>query len=216
MSTHGDVLTERLRLVPIGPARARDLHRVLSDPEVAPWYGSRPSLAEVERMAGAMDLAWHDHGVHKWLAYHRVTGDVVGRGGCSRVPVDADWGRVHAFLPDAPWVREPHAVDGPVPVHAHWVEIGWALRRPYWGSGYATEIGRVGLRHAFTELGVRAVVSCTEPHNHRSRAVMERLGMRHVGEVGGDGPIEGVPDDTRYTVHLLLRDDWRPASVPTT
>jgi RimJ/RimL family protein N-acetyltransferase len=198
-----------LRLTPIGPDGARHLWRVLSDPAVAESYGADPTLAQVEQIAMAIGLSWRRHGVHKWLAYDRVTGDVVGRGGCSRVPVDADWGRLYQFLPDEAWVREPHPERTPVVVHANWVEIGWALRRRYWGQGYATEIGNAGLDFAFTTLGLRAVVSCTELENVRSRAVMERLGMQHAGRIGGDGPTEDVPDDTPYSVHTLFRADWR-------
>jgi RimJ/RimL family protein N-acetyltransferase len=52
-----------------------------------------------------------------------------------------------------------------------------ALRRQCWGHGYATEIGRAALAYSFDELGMQAVVSCTGRDNHRSRAVMERLGI---------------------------------------
>lgn len=202
------VYTPRLRLTRIGPDRVLDLWRVLSDPAVAESYGRSPALAQVEQIAHEIDASWRYHGVHKWLAYERITGDVVGRGGCSRVPIDADWGRLYRFLPDAPWVLEPHRNRTPALVHANWVEIGWALRSPYWGQGYATELGNAGLEFAFATLGSRAVVSCTELENLRSRAVMERLGMRYAGQIGGDGPTAQIPDDTVYSVHTLLRTDW--------
>lgn len=125
---------------------------MLSDPAVAASYGVSPTRAQVEQVAKEIDSSWRQHGVHKWLAYDRVTGDLVGRGGCSRVPIDADWGRLYRFLPDAAWVREPHQRSMPVPVHANWVEIGWALCHPNWGQGYATEIGNAGLEFAFTTL----------------------------------------------------------------
>ncbi len=185
---------------------------MLSDPAVAGSYGVNPTLAQIEQIAEVIDLSWRHQGVHKWLAYDRITGDLVGRGGCSRVPVDADWGRLYRFLPNATWVREPHPDRTPVLVHANWVEIGWALRSPYWGQGYATELGNAGLDYTFTELGSRAVVSCTELENVRSRAVMERIGMQHAGEIGGDGPTADIPDDTTYSVHTLLRTDWDESS----
>jgi RimJ/RimL family protein N-acetyltransferase len=63
------------------------------------------------------------------------------------------------------------------------LEVGWTVRSDLWGRGYATEIGRAGLAFAFAELGATEVVAFTEPHNRRSRAVMERLGMRHVHDI---------------------------------
>ncbi|WP_354682342.1 GNAT family N-acetyltransferase [Cupriavidus necator] len=58
------------------------------------------------------------------------------------------------------------------------VEIGWRLARHAWGSGYATEAARGALAWGFERLGLAEIVSFTTLANRRSRAVMERLGMR--------------------------------------
>jgi RimJ/RimL family protein N-acetyltransferase len=65
------------------------------------------------------------------------------------------------------------------------------VRAGWWGRGYATEIGRAGLRFGVENLGAEEVVAFTERRNRRSRAVMERLGMRYVGEFTGRGLVEG-------------------------
>ena len=158
-----------------------------------------------------MGDSWRLHGVHKWIAYDRVSGEVVGRGGLSRTPVDDDWGQIYAFLPAESWVRVAHAIRSPFVAHANWLEIGWALRSEFWGCGYASEIGRAGLAFAFDVLGVEAVVSCTVRHNVRSCAVMERIGMRYAGEIRSRGLVEGIQeeqDDAPYAVYVILRTDW--------
>lgn len=214
-STGAAILTDRLRLEPIGPDNARDFWLVHNDPEVARWYGNwRPTPEEAEQRAAAISRQWDALGVHKWMAYERSTGEVVGRGGLSRVPVDDDWGQIRQFLPEQPWARAEHGVRQSAPVHARWLEIGWALRHQYWGHGYASEIGRAGLGFAFDVLRVQAVVSCTVRHNARSRAVMERIGMRYAGEIRSRGAVEGAEeeqDDAPFSVCVLLRDEWRPA-----
>ena len=155
--TEGSLLTPRLVLVPIGPGNAADLWLVHSDDAVVPWYdGWRPSRDEINDEARRIAESWLHHGVHKWMAYDRESGEVVGRGGLSRTPIDDDWGQLYALLPDQLWVREAHASSRPFRAHAHWLEIGWALRGAYWGEGYASEIGRAGLRYAFDVLGMRA------------------------------------------------------------
>jgi RimJ/RimL family protein N-acetyltransferase len=58
------------------------------------------------------------------------------------------------------------------------VEIGWRLAFEHWGHGYATEAARLALGYAFGTLALSEVVSFTSVVNFRSRAVMERLGMR--------------------------------------
>jgi RimJ/RimL family protein N-acetyltransferase len=201
--------TSRLRLEPVGPDRARDLWLVHGDDEVWPWYGAtKPTCEQVARQAQFMGESWRWHGVHKWIAYDRVGGEVVGRGGLSRTPVDDDWGQIYPFLPAEPWVRAAHPMRSPFAAHADWVEIGWALRHGFRGRGYAVEIGRAGLAFAFDVLGVQAVVSCTVRHNVRSRAVMKRLGMRYAGETRSRGVVEGVEDeqdDAPFVVCVMLR-----------
>ncbi|WXL27645.1 GNAT family N-acetyltransferase [Ectopseudomonas mendocina] len=56
-------------------------------------------------------------------------------------------------------------------------EIGWRLHRRFWGRGYATEAAIVCLDYAFDDLGLLEVVAFTAHSNHRSEAVMRRLGM---------------------------------------
>ena len=209
--------TTRLRLEPVAPANALDLWLVHNDHEVSYWYDNeRPSLEEAEKRAKFMGDSWRFHGVHKWIAYDRVSGDVVGRGGLSRTPVNDDWGQIYALLPAEPWVRVAHEIRRPFIAHAHWLEIGWALRREFWGRGYASEIGRAGLTFAFDVLGVQAVVSCTVRHNVRSRAVMERIGMRYAGEIRSRGMVEGVEGeqgDALFAVCVLLRRDWGSSAL---
>ena len=204
--------TARLRLEPVGPANAADLWRVHNDDEVSYWYGNdRPSLEQAEQRAELMGESWRLHRVHKWMAYDRVSGALVGRGGLSRTPVDDDWGQLYPFLPAEPWVRVAHENRRPFIAHANWLEIGWALRREFWGHGYASEIGRAGLAFAFEVLRVQAVVSCTIRHNTRSRAVMERIGMRYMGEIRSRGIVDGADgerDDAPFAVCVLLRRDW--------
>jgi RimJ/RimL family protein N-acetyltransferase len=212
--TEDSLLTPRLRLVPIGPDNAADLWLVHNDDAVVPWYdGWRPSRHEADDHARRIAESWRLHGVHKWMAYDRETGEVVGRGGLSRTPIDDDWGQLYAFLPDEPWVREAHESECPFRAHAHWLEIGWALRHARWGQGYASEIGTAGLTYAFDELEVRAVVSCTVRHNLRSRAAMERIGVRYAGEICSRGTVEGddeVRDGSPFAVCVMLREERQP------
>jgi len=146
--------TERLRLEPIGPEHADDLLRIYTDPIVARWWGTW-TAEMAQREAELMGRGWAIDGVHKWVAYDRSTGELVGRGGLSRARVDG---------------------------HDH-LEIGWVLRGEFTGRGYATEIGRAGLAVAFDELGANDVVSFTEARNIKSRAVMERLGFHYVKDI---------------------------------
>lgn len=69
----------------------------------------------------------------------------------------------------------PAGPDHPLGSHA---EIGWRLVRSAWGLGYATEAAKPALEDIFARVGLDEVLSYTSADNLRSRAVMERLGLR--------------------------------------
>jgi len=92
------------------------------------------------------------------------------------------------------------------------VEIGWRLGRTSWGNGFATEAAWECLRFAFESLALEEVVSFTVPLNRRSRAVMERLGMRH--DPRGDFDHPRLPAGHPLRRHVLYRlrcEDWQRA-----
>jgi RimJ/RimL family protein N-acetyltransferase len=62
------------------------------------------------------------------------------------------------------------------------VEIGWRLARSAWGHGYASEASRAWLAYGLVTLGLPEIVAFTDPANHRSLAVMTRIGMQRYPE----------------------------------
>jgi RimJ/RimL family protein N-acetyltransferase len=170
-------LTTRLSLTPIGPDHADELWRLHQDPGIAEWYGGPLDRDAARELAARMAEGWRRDGVHKWIAHDRATGELVGRGGMS--VTDLDGARV--------------------------LEVGWYVRSALWGRGYATEIGRESLRFAAEALGADRVVAFTEVHNTRSRAVMERLGMRYDGEIRRPGLVArhpGVHPDASFALYV--------------
>lgn len=99
--------------------------------------------------------------------------------------------------------------------HTHFtpcVEVGWRLRRDAWGHGYATEGASACLKYAFGKLGLEEVVSMAVEANHRSRAVMKRLGMTRRPEDDYGHPT--IPFDhplRRHVLYRLSRQDWTDA-----
>ena len=60
--------------------------------------------------------------------------------------------------------------------------LGYGLSRTYWGQSYATEAVRALLAFGFAELGVERISADAEPANHASVRVLEKAGMRCVGQ----------------------------------
>lgn len=81
------------------------------------------------------------------------------------------------------------------------VEVGWRLACPYWGRGFASEAAREAVRVGFERLGLREIVAFTALGNLRSRAVMERIGMR----LSGTFEHPHVAAETGLRQHCLYR-----------
>ena len=81
------------------------------------------------------------------------------------------------------------------------LEIGWRLASDCWGQGYATEAALASVEWARTHCPDPVLVAITSVGNRASRAVMERLGMRHVPERDFDHP--KVPEGNPLRPHVL-------------
>ena len=79
-------------------------------------------------------------------------------------------------------------------------ELGWMLRRSFWGQGYATEAARTALSFAFTQLQQPHVISLIHPENAASIRVAGRLGERRVDST----EVMGKP----ALVYRITREEW--------
>jgi [ribosomal protein S5]-alanine N-acetyltransferase len=75
-------------------------------------------------------------------------------------------------------------------------ELAYELTQGAWGEGLATEVSRVCLRHAFEVAGLERVVAGVDPENVASQRVIEKLGMRPVGNLNPN-----VPEASYYAVY---------------
>ena len=90
-----------------------------------------------------------------------------------------------------------------VPWFRDGVEIGWRIRSAWWGHGYAPEAARAVLAVAFDDLRLDEVISFTVVTNHRSRRVMEKIGMTR--DAAGDFDHPSAPEGSPLRAHVLYR-----------
>jgi RimJ/RimL family protein N-acetyltransferase len=60
-------------------------------------------------------------------------------------------------------------------------EVGFHLRRAFWGQGLATEAARTVIDYAFGTLGAEALMAGHHPSNRASRKVLLKLGFVYQG-----------------------------------
>ncbi|MEZ5215618.1 MAG: GNAT family protein [Ilumatobacteraceae bacterium] len=91
--------------------------------------------------------------------------------------------------------------------------VGYWVDRRHAGHHYVPEAVVIAFRHAFEDLRLHRVEICIVPRNHRSRRVMEKLGIREEGVAERYVEIAGVWEDhVRYGITveewLTRRDDF--------
>jgi RimJ/RimL family protein N-acetyltransferase len=147
-----------------------------ADPVVMEFFPALQSRADSDRSIDRWQAELAERGWSNWAAELRSTGAFIGFVGLS-VP--------KRLLPFSPCV-----------------EIGWRLARAHWRQGFATEGARAALRVGFEQVGLDEIVSFTSMLNVRSRAVMERIGMRDTRQ---QFEHPGVPEGHALRLHCLYR-----------
>jgi [ribosomal protein S5]-alanine N-acetyltransferase len=62
------------------------------------------------------------------------------------------------------------------------IDLGYRFLKESWGKGYATEAAYGSIKYGFEKLNMRRIVGRAEPGNIASIRVLEKCGMRYVGE----------------------------------
>ncbi len=87
-------------------------------------------------------------------------------------------------------------------------ELGYWLGKPFWGQGLMPEAAREILRHAFEELGARAVWCAHFDGNYKSKRVQEKLGFvfHHTSD---QVPVPLLGQVRKGHVRLLTKEHWQ-------
>jgi ribosomal-protein-alanine N-acetyltransferase len=151
-------MTERLEYRAPEPGDERYYAELTESPEVGTWLRPPPLDPFGPEDAGiwmASDVEhWRELGYGPWLLFALDGGGFVGRAGLRSTEVE---GRPE-------------------------IELAWAVLPRWWGQGLATEAAGAAIGVA-RERGIDRLVAFTLHDNAASRRVMEKLGMRFVGDI---------------------------------
>jgi RimJ/RimL family protein N-acetyltransferase len=173
--------TARVRLRPWRADDVAPFQQICSDPEVMATLGPPLSLAQTEALVARVQTMQQDLGHCFWAMDRRADDRLIGWCGVIRGSV------------------------GPV---VDKLEIGWRMARECWGSGYVTEAALATIHWCFANQPDDAVWAITHVGNHRSRAVMERLGMHAREDLAFDHPKLAKDDPLlRHVAYSLTRED---------
>jgi RimJ/RimL family protein N-acetyltransferase len=151
--------TPRLQLREFTPEDADALALVLSDPETMRYYPVPYDRAGVEQWIERNRQRYQDDGVGLWAMELKKTQELIGDCGIIRQQVEGE----------------------------SFYEIGYHLRRDFWGQGLATEAAVACRDWGFAHLKTSRLISLIRPENLPSRRVAERIGMTVWKEVNWRG-----------------------------
>jgi len=154
-----------------------------ADPEVMAHFPARLSRAESDAMVDRFEAGIEADGFGLWAVEERSSGVLLGATGLNRV------GFAAPFVPA--------------------VEVGWRFVRAAWGQGFATEAAGAALSFGFDVAGLDEIVAMAVPHNERSLAVMDRLGMQRDPDGDFDHPRVPVGPLRRHVLYRIDAPAWR-------
>ncbi len=166
--------TARLRMRLFTPEDLDRMCEITSDPEVTRYIGYGNPLTREETRGNIEKImeGFRRRGYGRWALERRDTNRLIGYCGLSSGNPEVG------------------------------VELAYMLAREEWGKGFALEAGRAALRYGFEAVGVDSIAGLTLHGNRRSRAVLERLGMKFI--------CEATYYDFACVHYAIARADWRP------
>ena len=88
-------------------------------------------------------------------------------------------------------------------------EVGYVLHPDHYGNGFATEAVRELILFGFADRGYHRILARLDARNHRSRRLVERLGMRREAHFLRNEFVKG--EWTDEYVYATLAEEWVPA-----
>ena len=164
--------TERLVLRPISADEAGSLHRISNEPNVRLylWDGEPVSAATIEGLIAQSDRMFSKERIGLFGVRIRESEALLGFCGFVRLG----------------GMEEP--------------ELWYELTQKVWGCGLATEAARACMRYAFEEVGMERVIAGADAPNTASLRVIEKLGMKYLGNIN-----PGTPEEPYFA---LYREDF--------
>ena len=154
--------TERLVLRPLSADEAGSLHRISNEPNVRRylWDDEAISEATLNSLIAQSDRMFSEEKIGVFGVRIRGREDLLGF--CGFVRLEG--------------MEEP--------------ELWYELTQKVWGRGIATEAAWACVQYAFEEVGMERVIAGADAPNRASLRVIEKLGMKDLGNINSSAPEE--------------------------
>jgi ribosomal-protein-alanine N-acetyltransferase len=155
--------TERFIIRNIETVDVKGMFALDSDPEVHEFLGKKP-LINIEQSAEIIQVIrnqYKENGIGRLAIIDKETKDFVGWTG----------------LKYEKEVREDF----------NYYDLGYRLRKKYWGKGIATETAIASLKYGFETLALEKICAAAEINNIASNKILQKVGLRYIETFEFDG-----------------------------
>ena len=148
--------TNRLILRAIEEEDVQGMFELDSDPEVHKYLGNKPikSLQESASVIKYIQQQYEDHGIGRWAVIDKTTNEFIGWSGLKyekEVRSDMDY-----------------------------YDLGYRLKRKFWGRGIATETSLEALKYGFEVLNLKEIYAGAHVENIGSNKVLQKVGLQFI------------------------------------
>jgi RimJ/RimL family protein N-acetyltransferase len=145
--------SERLGLRRFTPDDLDWFAGLYADPEVVRHLGGTKNRAQVKTLLKIRILQYYEEhpGLGIWMTLNRHTGEAIGFHLLNHIQGESI------------------------------LQVGYALMKPMWGQGFATEMASALLRYGFVDLRLPRIAGMTTLANVASQHVLEKIGLRRRG-----------------------------------
>lgn len=148
--------TERFFMREMLEMDAPGLFELDSDPEVHRYLGNKP-VSDIEtcyRVVEFVRQQYQDYGIGRWSVIDKISGEFIGWSGLK---------------------YEMNLRAG-----MRYYDIGYRLKRKFWGQGIASESAAAALRYGFEILQYPEICAAAQVANGASNRVLQKIGLQRV------------------------------------
>lgn len=168
--------TDRLLIRDIEPTDVEGMYELDSDPEVHEFLGNNPikTRKEAEDVITYIRKQYEDFGIGRWAIIDKKTNEFVGWTG----------------LKYEDGLRDDMT----------YYDLGYRIKKAYWGKGIATETAIESLKYGFEQLNLNEIGAAADVDHIASNKILQKVGMKFVDVF----EYEGVP----HNWYNIEKSEW--------
>lgn len=155
--------TKRLIIRDIEEYDAQGIYELDSDPEVHEFLGKKPikTIQEAKQVISFIRAQYVKNGIGRWAIVDKKTEDFIGWTG----------------LKYEQGLRKEFS----------YYDLGYRLRKKYWGNGIATETAIESIKYGFEKLNLKEIGAAADVNHLASNKIINKIGLKFIETFNYEG-----------------------------